>query len=144
MAQPKRHGAYSLIAKGKFPEHARHIRGFLEITRRRLIIENGPNEADIPVGCILLIDRVVAKLGVCRLIEENCRTQGVFREGKLASSLDAYLAFSNSFRRDLVALSKLRGERPGKAAVDPLEIVAAADRGEFDEEIKAADAKLED
>lgn len=137
MGQLAKHGGYSYIARAKLADNMRHVRKFLEYSRKRLIMDQGVEEGLIPMGNILLIDRVIAKLGMIRCIEESCRKGGIFIKGELHPVLrESYIGYSNSMRRDLIALDKLRPERlKEKPYIDPLELAAAVDRGEYDEEL---------
>jgi len=144
VGQLKRHGGYSFIARGTLPQNFTHVRKFLTYARKRLILDQGVQEGLIPIGNILLIDRVISKLGMIRCIEESCRKNGIFISGQLAPVLrESYIAYSNSMRRDLIALDRLKPERvKEKGYLDPLELAAAVDRGEYDDEIAKADEKL--
>jgi hypothetical protein len=73
--------------------------------RQGLVCDLGPTENDLTTAQIILIDRVVTKLGVIRCIEEHIRENSVMAEDDLAPSLKAsYLAYNNSLRLDLQAL----------------------------------------
>ena len=73
--------------------------------RENLIKALGPTETDLTAAQIILIDRVVTKLGVIRCIEEHIRENSVMVGDNLAPSLKAtYLAFDNSLRLALQAL----------------------------------------
>ncbi|MBA7620318.1 hypothetical protein ES703_27664 [subsurface metagenome] len=99
------HGGYSFMTTGRLPEHRAHVRRYLTGAREGLIRDLGPTEADLTVSQIILIDRVVTKLGVIRCIEEHIRENSVMVGDTLAPSLKAtYLAFDNSLRLALQAL----------------------------------------
>lgn len=70
-----------------------------------LIRDLGPMEEDLTTAQLIIIDRVIAKLGCLRCIEEFARTDGVMKGNRLTPSLAGnYLAYSNSIRLDLTAL----------------------------------------
>lgn len=99
------HGGYSFLTTGRLPEHRVHVRRYLTAARENLIKDLGPTEADLTAAQIILIDRVVTKLGVIRCIEEHIRENSVMVGDNLAPSLKAtYLAFDNSLRLALQAL----------------------------------------
>ena len=99
------HGGYSYMITGRLPEHRAYVRRFLTAVRLNLIRDLGPTEEDLTAAQIILIDRVVSKLGVIRCIEEHIRENSVMVGDTLAPSLrTSYLAFDNSLRLALQAL----------------------------------------
>jgi len=104
--RPPKHGAFSImIARGELPENRKYIQRYLREAREGLISDLGGREQNLTQAQLILIDRVIAKLGIIRCIEEHCRETGVFQEGKLAHVLrDNYLSYTNSLRLDLQAL----------------------------------------
>jgi len=99
------HGGYSFMTTGRLPEHRVHVRRYLTAVRENLIKDLGPTEADLTAAQIILIDRIVTKLGVIRCIEEHVKENSVMVGDNLAPSLKAsYLAFDNSLRLALQAL----------------------------------------
>ena len=87
------------------PENRKHIKQYLTISREGLIRDLGPTEADLTTAQIILIDRIVTKLGVIRCIEEHTRENSVMIGSNLASALgQSYLAYDNSIRLGLTAL----------------------------------------
>jgi len=103
--QKVKHGGYSFLTKGKLPENRKHILRYLTAVREHLIIDLGPGEDKLSAGQLILIDRVISKLGCIRCIEEHIRENSVMVGEELAPSLKAsYLAFNNSLRLDLLAL----------------------------------------
>lgn len=99
------HGGYSFLATGKLPEHRRYIESYLTAARMNLIQDLGPTEADLTTAQIIIIDRLICKLGIVRCIEEFVRDDGLFQGKRLVPSLrDSYLAYNNSVRLDLQAL----------------------------------------
>ncbi len=114
--RPPRRPGYSLIARGETPRGRRYVETYLTEVRQSLIEQLGPTEADLSAGQRVLVDRVIAKVGVLRLIEEECRERGVFRpdrQGLVNVLAENYLAWSNSVRLDLMALGIKRGAAPG-------------------------------
>ncbi len=103
--RPPKHGGYSLLIKGELPENRKYIRKYLSTTREGLIKDLGPAEEDLTTAQVIIIDRIVSKLGVIRCIEEHIRENSVLVGQDLAPSLKAsYLAYNNSIRLDLQAL----------------------------------------
>jgi len=102
LGRPPKHGGYSLLVRGELPENRKHIKQYLTLSRENLIRDLGPTEEDLTAAQIILIDRVVTKLGVIRCIEEHIRENSVMVGHNLAPSLRAsYLAYNNSVRLDL-------------------------------------------
>jgi hypothetical protein len=103
--RPPKHGGYSLLVRGELPENRKHIKQYLTISRENLIRDLGPTEEELTAAQIILIDRVITKLGVIRCIEEHIRENSVMVGHNLAPSLRAsYLAYNNSVRLDLQVL----------------------------------------
>ena len=99
------HGGYSFLITGRLPEHRAYVRRYLTAVRENLIRDLGPTEIDLTASQLILIDRVVTKLGVIRCIEEHIRENSVMVGDNLAPSLKGnYLAFDNSLRLALQAL----------------------------------------
>ena len=100
-----KHGGYSYLATGKLPEERKYIIQFLTAARENLIRDIGPTEQDLTAAQIILIDRIVTKLGVIRCIEEYIRENSVMEGKSLAPCLkESYIAYNNSVRLDLQAL----------------------------------------
>jgi hypothetical protein len=103
--QNVKHGGYSFLVKGELPENRKHVLKYLTAARENLIQDLGPEEKDLTAAQIILIDRVVTKLGVIRCIEEYIRESTVMIGSRLAPSLrESYLAYNNSIRLDLATL----------------------------------------
>jgi len=101
----KKHGGYAYLSTGKLPEQRKYIEKYLTAARGNLIRDLGPTEEDLTAAQIILIDRLVTKLGVTRCIEEHIRENSVMVGHNLAPSLKAsYLAYNNSIRLDLQVL----------------------------------------
>jgi len=101
----KKHGGYAYLSKGTIPENRAYIERYLTGVREGLINDLGPEEKDLTAAQIIIIDRVVTKLGVIRCIEEHIRENSVMKGHDLAPSLrKSYLAYNNSVRLDLTAL----------------------------------------
>ena len=97
-----KHGGYSFLSKGELPENRAYVERYLTAVRQGLIRDLGPTEEDLTAAQIILIDRVVTKLGVIRCVEEHIRENSVMVGQNLAPSLKAsYLAYNNSVRLDL-------------------------------------------
>jgi len=127
--QKVKHGAYSLISGSwsRIPYYKRkRLQGYLSGVREGLIEDQG-GEANLSTARKVLIDRVIGKIGIVRLIEEHAREEGVFQDGKLADVLGAnYLAYTNSIRHDLTAL----GLDPEKAeGIGVLEYIEMKEKG---------------
>ena len=96
------HGGYSFLMKGKLPENRRYVLRYLTAVREGLIRDLGPTEDDLTTAQIILIDRIVTKLGVVRCIEEHVREKSVMIGDNLAPALGHnYLGYINSIQRGL-------------------------------------------
>ena len=116
--RPPLHGSYSLMVRaGELPENRKHIRAYLSAARAGLVRDLGPTEADLTTAQIILLDRIIGKLGVIRCIEEYIREVGVMKGQDVAPALQAsYLAYSNAVRMDLAALGIKT--RAGEGVID--------------------------
>lgn len=107
----------------------RRLRGYLTAVRAGLIEDLGPEEEDLTMAQLVLIDRIIAKLAVARAIEERVAKAGIFPgvdQLLVHPSLDQnYLAFCNSIRLALSALGI--SKRAAGKALDPLEIARIID-----------------
>jgi len=103
--QKVKHGGYSFMVKGELPENRKHVLRYLTAARENLIKDLGPTEQDLTAAQIIIIDRIVSKLGVVRCMEEYIRENTVMTGARLSPSLrESYLAYNNSIRLDLQAL----------------------------------------
>lgn len=122
------HGAVSYIVHGKLPEHRAYLRRFLTTAREGLIADHG-GEENMSTAQLILVDRVISKLAISRLIEEYVKESGIFNDGKLQGVLkENYLAYSNSLRLDLQALGL--NEQASDRVLSPLELAKKIDRDE--------------
>lgn len=100
-----KHGGYSFLVRGELPENRKHVLRYLTAARENLIKDLGPTEEDLTAAQIIIIDRIVSKLGIIRCIEEYIRENTVMIGARLSPSLrESYLAYNNSIRLDLQAL----------------------------------------
>ena len=119
--RPQKHGGYSFITSGELPEKRTYILRYLMAVREGLIRDLGPSEHDMSVAQLVVVDRVVTKLGIVRCIEEHIRENSVMVGDDLAPSLKAsYLAYNNSLRLDLQALGL---NKKSEEVLTPYEIV---------------------
>jgi hypothetical protein len=117
-----KHGGYTYLTTGKLPEHRKYIESYLTAARMGIIHDLGPTEEDLTTAQMILIDRVVTKLGVIRCIEEHIRETSVMKGDRLSASLrESYLAYNNSIRLSLQALGLDKRQKEGILA--PYEIV---------------------
>ncbi|GAH32114.1 unnamed protein product, partial [marine sediment metagenome] len=82
--QKVKHGGYSFLSKGELPKNRKHVLVYLTAARMNLIADLGPTEADLTAAQIIIIDRIVSKLGVIRCIEEHIRENTVMMGHQLA------------------------------------------------------------
>jgi len=126
--RPKSHGGYSYLTTGALPEKRANVLKYLMAVRQGLVCDLGPTEEELSTAQIILIDRITSKLGVIRCVEEHIRENSVMVGNDLAPSLKAsYLAYNNSLRLDLQALSLGKKE---EAILTPYEIIEREKRAE--------------
>lgn len=108
--RPPKHGGYSLIAKDEILKDHPKIRQYLQNCRDGLVRDVAGSEDRLTEQQRILIDRVITRLSICRLIEVYIEKYGLFRRDKLKRfhvlELEPalgqnYLAFSNSIDRTL-------------------------------------------
>jgi len=111
--RPYKHGGYSLILKDKLIKEHPRLRQYLEDTRIGLIQDVAGSEDQLSEQQRIMIDRIISRLSICRLIEIYIEKYGAFRRDRLKRfqvlELEPalgqnYLAFSNSIDRCLIAL----------------------------------------
>lgn len=111
--RPPKHGGYSLIVKDEILKDHPHLRRYLQDCRDGLVQDVAGSEDRLTEQQRIMIDRIISRLSICRLIEVYIEKYGAFRRDRLkrykilelepALGLN-YLAFSNSIDRALVAL----------------------------------------
>ncbi len=130
--QKVKHGGYSFLVKGELPENRKYILKYLSAARDQLVKDMGPTEQDLTAAQIIIIDRVVTKLGVVRCIEEHIRETSVMQGHKLAPSLrQSYLAYNNSIRLDLQSLGI---NKRAEEVIDPIKYIQGEDKASQDDE----------
>jgi len=128
IGRPPRHGGYSLLAKrGDVPECRRYVREYLEGVRAGLVRDLGPKEENLTAAQAALINHVISKIAITRLIEERLAEVGIFNAaGELDPALGKFfLTASNSLRLDLQALGIEK--QKGVEIVDLGRYIAARD-----------------
>ncbi len=111
--RPHKHGGYCLsFARDELlrREHPR-VRQYLEDVRAGLVRDVAGGEDRLTEQQRVMIDRIISRLAICRLIEIHVSKNGAFMKykGKPVSELvpalgQSYLAYVNSIDRALVAL----------------------------------------
>jgi len=137
VGRPIKHGAYSLILKeGELPENRRYIREYLIETRKGIILDLGGEES-LTTAKVVLVDRAISLLSICRVIEEWVRENGVFTGRRLQPVLSIYLSFLNQLRSTLLCLGLERAKT--EEILTPLELAKEID----EEKAKAKEEQLE-
>lgn len=145
---PVKHGAYSLAIQDALLKKNPRVTRYLVDTRAGLVRCVGGSEDALSEQQRVMIDRIISKLAICRLIELYVERYGAFPtrtvKGKTIVRLELvpclgvnYLAFSNSIDRALIALGLTKKE--AERVLTPLEIAAEIDAEEA--ESQAAKAK---
>jgi len=113
LGRPPKHGGYSLIVKDEILKDHPRIRRYLQDCRDGLVRDVAGSEDRLTEQQRILIDRIISKLSICRLIEAYIEKYGAFRRDKLKRfqvlELEPalgqnYLAFSNAIDRALSLL----------------------------------------
>jgi len=113
IGRPPKHGGYSInLRDAELKKHPR-IRRYLEETREGLVRDVAGREEDLSEQQRILIDRIINKLSIMRLIEVYIEKYGAFRRDRLRKHQvlelepalgQNYLAFSNSVDRAIKIL----------------------------------------
>lgn len=113
IGRPPKHGGYSLICRDDLVKENPHLKRYLQDARDGLVRDVAGAEDQLTEQQRIMIDRIISRLSVCRMIEVYCEKYGLFRRDRLnrqkvlelepALGLN-YLAFSNSIDRALVNL----------------------------------------
>lgn len=130
--RPPVHGAFSLLASPGTQPKRREIVEYLRVTRENLIADlSSKGEAGLTTGQGILLNRLIAKLAVTRVVEEFIRRTAVMTpEGTLKPVLTKnYLQYCHSVRADLIALEAIA---PGDVRKDeiltPFQLAQRIDR----------------
>ena len=131
LGRPKKHGAFSLMARpGTLPED-RRLTKYLRSVREKLIQDLAGAEEALTAGQEILIHRVIAKLAVCRVIEEYIREKSsiLTGDGELQPILQKrYLSYNTSVRADLIALGAIKPDELPETVMSIEELVEKVDR----------------
>ena len=128
--RPPKHAGYSLIHRDELIKQHPRLRQYLEDTRAGLIRDVAGSEEELSEQQRIVIDRVISRLSVCRLIECYIEKCGIFRRDKLKRfqvlELEPalgqnYLAFSNSIDRAIIALGLSR--KKASTILAPYEVI---------------------
>ena len=122
----KTYGGFAYLSRGVLPGNRAYIERYLTVIRENLILDIGGSEENLTAAQIILIDRIISKLGCVRCIEEHIRENSVMVGKDLAPSLKtSYLAYNNSLRLDLqlIGIDKRSSER----ILSPLELARELD-----------------
>lgn len=132
------HGGYSFLTTGQLPERRVYILRYLSAARQGLIEDLGGEEKNLTTAQLILIDRIISKLGIIRCIEEHIKETSILDGSDLAPALrSSYIAYNNSIRLtlQLLGIDKRMTDRP----IDPIEFVKKFDEEEEKEKKKAED-----
>jgi hypothetical protein len=125
---PIKHGGYSIIHRDELLGKNPHIRRYLQDCRDGLVRDVAGSEEALSEQQRIMIDRIVSRLSICRLIECYVEKYGAFRRDRIKKDkileLEPalginYLAFSNSIDRALVnlGLNKREPSEPSLAEI---------------------------
>jgi len=111
--RPPLHGGFSLIARDELLKDQPRVREYLLDCRKGLVECVAGSEDRLTEQQRILIDRIISKLSICRLIEVYIEKYGIFRRDVLKKNQvlelepalgKSYLAYSNAIDRALIAL----------------------------------------
>jgi hypothetical protein len=139
--RPPLHGGYSLIHRDELIKQYPRLRRYLEDCRAGLVKDVAGSEDELSESQRIMIDRIISRLSICRLIEIYIEKYGAFRRDQLRDSKvlelepalgQNYLAFSNSIDRALIALGL--NKKQSSEVLAPYEIIdEEAKQGKKDE-----------
>ena len=103
--RPAKHGGYSLIYRDKLIKENPHLRLYLQDCRDGLVQDVAGSEEALSEQQRIMIDRIISRLSICRLIEIYVEQRGLFKKDALIDAIGKnYLAFCGQIDRALVAL----------------------------------------
>ena len=149
VGRPFKHGAYSLAIRDQVLKENPRVTRYLVDTRAGLVRDVAGSEDALSEQQRVMIDRIISKLAVCRLIELYVEKYGAFPQmkvkGKTIVKMELhaclginYLAFSNAIDRALAALGL--SKKQVEHVLSPLEIAAEID-AEKEKRVQATKAK---
>lgn len=124
----KKHGGWLWLRKGQVPADAEDIRLGMIRVAGELADEFAGAGKELFASQLVLIDRVAALLGFCKLVERYAMREGVIVTGedgkpRLSPGLSGfYVAGSNAISRSLTALAEISPNR--EAGDKPLDLSA--------------------
>jgi len=103
--RPPKHGGYSIVWRDeKLKEHP-YLRSYIQECRDGLVRDVAGSEEQLSEQQRILIDRIISRLSICRLIEVFVEQKGLFKGDELIGAVGKnYLAFCGQIDRALVAL----------------------------------------
>lgn len=109
--RPPKHGGYSLIYRDKLIKDHPHLRHYLQNCRDGLVRDVAGSEENLSEQQRIMIDRIISRLSICRLIEIFVEQRGLFKEDALIEAIGKnYLTFSGQIDRALIALGLQKKE----------------------------------
>lgn len=139
-----KHGGYSLALRDELIKKTPGLRRYLEDSRTGLVRDVAGGEAGLSEPQRIMIDRIISRLSITRMIEIYIAKYGIFRKDRIkregilelepALGIN-YLAFSNSIDRALVNLGLEKRRTPVK---DVLTFAAEFDAQQAKEEARQA------
>ena len=140
-----KHGGFSLEVQDDILKQNPATRRYLRNTRADLVKDVAGSEENLSAQQRILIDRIISKLLILRIIELWVEKHGVWRRDKLLAKPSVlelepalglnYLAYSNSVDRALKLLGLEKKEIEG----DPFSYIEEFDRKKAEKEKAAKD-----
>ena len=130
LGRPPKHGGYSLIVRDEILKDHPYVRRYLQDCRDGLVENIAGSEERLTEQQRIILDRIISRLSICRLIEVYIEKYGAFRGDRLKKDKilelepalgQNYLAFSNSIDRALIALGL--NKRQTDEVLAPYEII---------------------
>ena len=130
LGRPPKHGGYSLIVRDEILKDHPYVRRYLQDCRDGLVENVAGSEDWLTEQQRIMIDRIISRLSICRLIEVYIEKYGAFQRDRLKKDKilelepalgQNYLAFSNSIDRALIALGL--NKRQTDEVLAPYEII---------------------
>jgi len=119
--RPPKHGGYSIVWRDeKLKEHP-YLRSYIQECRDGLVRDVAGSEDNLSEQQRIMIDRIISRLSICRLIEVFVEQKGLFKGDELIGAVGKnYLAFCGQIDRALVALGL--DKRQGNEILTPWEL----------------------
>jgi hypothetical protein len=122
IGRPPVHAGYSPACRAEIVGKNKELQRYLRDCREGLVLDLGKTEADLSEGQRILVDRIISKLSLTRVLELSLAKHGIFKKdaGKTLEAepvTSLWLSVNNGIRADLSLLGIERRDH-GDGVID--------------------------